>query len=757
MSMDPRSPGPFGVLGRIGLFLVFAVIAGLLAGLAGLPIIGGIGVASRDAIQGFESLPDTLTEPPLPQHSTILAADGSVLATVYYQNRVEVPLSSVAPVMRQAIVAVEDARFLEHNGIDLRGTMRAVATNTSAGGVQQGGSTLTQQYVKNVLITQATNKTELDDARGRTPIRKLREIRYALALEKRYTKDEILERYLNIAYFGAGAYGIEAAAHRYFSKSAADLTLPEAATLAGIVQQPTAYDPLRNPDLSTKRRNVVLQKMASQGYISASTADDVSLTPMGELIKPSITPNGCTSSYAPYFCFYVLNELKNDPTFGATPEEREQYLKQGGLTITTTLQPQKQDAAMQAVLDHIPMKDSSRRAAAIAMVEPGTGQIVAMAQNRKWGTSGVGKTTYNYAVNKADGGTIGMQAGSTFKIFTLAAALEAGISPFEVIESPDSRTFKGFKNCSNGTPFEPVTIHNSTGSGSFDMRAATAYSVNTYFMAIEQRTGLCRPVEIAESMGVTLADGNPLLAVPTFTLGTMEVSPLAMANAFATFANHGVYCKPIAISKILDRNGKLMPVPSADCHEVIKSGIADAVTSMLTGVIDGYLPGRTGAAMSLADRPAAGKTGTTNDSAAVWFSGFTPDLAASVWVGDPRGGYRYPMKNVVVNGRYYSQVFGSTLPGPIWKQAMTGALEGSKPVAFDLQDQWGLEAARGTGSYYPTTPTVTKPTKKPDKNNTDSGGATPAPAPAPAPEPAPAPAPTDAPAPADPAAPAATG
>ena len=749
MSMDPRSPGPFGVLGRLGLFLVFAVIAGLLAGLAGLPIVGGLGVASRDAIGGFESLPDALSEPPLPQHSTILAADGSVLATVYYQNRVEVPLSSVSPVMRQAIVAVEDSRFLEHNGIDLRGTMRAIATNTTAGGVQQGGSTLTQQYVKNVLITQATNKQELDDARGRSPIRKLREIRYALALEKRYTKDEILERYLNIAYFGAGAYGIEAAAHRYFSKPASDLTLPEAATLAGIVQQPTAYDPLRNPELSMKRRNVVLGKMADQGYITQQTADDTSLTPMNELIKPSITPNGCTSSYAPYFCFYVLNVLKTDPTFGDTPEAREAFLKQGGLTITTTLQPQAQESAMNAVVDHIPMKDQSKRAASLAMVQPGTGQIVAMAQNRKWGTSGIGKTTYNYAVNRADGGTIGMQAGSTFKVFTMAAALEQGISPFEVIEAPDVRTFKGFKNCTSGTPFEPITVHNSTGSGSFDMRAATAYSVNTYFMALEQRTGLCRPAEIAESMGVTLANGDPLQRVPSFTLGTMEVSPLAMAGAFATFANHGEFCKPIAIAKILNRDGKSLPVPSADCHQVIKPGIADAVASMLTGVIDGYLPGRTGAAMSLTDRPAAGKTGTTNDSAAVWFSGFTPDLAASVWVGDPRGGYRYPMKNVVVNGTYYSQVFGSTLPGPIWRQAMEGALKGSDPVAFDLNDPWGLDAARGLGTYTPYVPPT--PSKKPAKKPTTNPDtpATPAdpvapvdPAPAPV-DPAPAPAPAD--------------
>jgi membrane peptidoglycan carboxypeptidase len=217
-------------------------------------------------------------------------------------------------------------------------------------------------------------------------------------------------------------------------------------------------------------------------------------------------------------------------------------------------------------------------------------------------------------------------------------------------------------------------------------------------MAIEERTGLCRPAEIAESMGVFLGSGEPLLRVPSFTLGSMEVTPLAMANAYATFSAHGVYCKPRSILEIRDRDNRSLDVPDEDCTQVISQDVADGVAAILTGVIDGPITGRTGAAMSLADRPAAGKTGTTNESAAVWFAGFTPDIAAAVWVGDPRGGFAHPMKNLTINGKYYDQVFGGTLPGPIWKQSMTAALEGTDPTPFTLSNEWSLRPARGVTS-----------------------------------------------------------
>ena len=675
-------------MASLGAILGVSVLAGTLVGLMLIPFAGSLGVLTRDVVRDFESLPDELNTPPLPERSVILAADGSVLATIYYQNRIEVPLDSIAPIMRQATIAVEDARFLEHNGVDFRGIVRAAASNASSGEISEGASTLTMQYIKNVLVNQATSAEELDAARGDSSARKIKEVRLALALEKRFTKSEILSRYLNIAYFGSGAYGIEAASRRYFSKPASNLTLAEAATLAGIVQRPTSYDPIRNPELSAERRNVVLGRMANLGYVSQADANRAMKIPMQSLLNPTQVSNGCTSSYAPFFCDYVLQSIRENDVFGETPEEREAFLRRGGYTITTTLDPTVQKSVTEIVNSTIPIDDPSGKAAAISMIQPGTGHIIAMTQNREWGTSGKGRTTYNYNAPQSMGGTIGMQAGSTFKVFTLAAALEAGISPDEYISSPSPNTFNNFRNCETGVPYDPVTVRNSTTSGTLNMAQATAYSTNTYFMAIEERTGICRPVDIAESLGVTLGNGDPLLRVPSFTLGTMEIAPLSLANAYATFAAHGRYCEPVPILEIRDRDGAKLNVPNGDCRQVLDRSVADGVTVMLNGVVDGNIPGRTGAPMNLGDRPVAGKTGTTNESAAVWFAGFTPQVASAVWVGDPRGGYAFPLKDVTINGNYYRQVYGGTIPGPIWKESMLAA-SADLPIAnFDLRTEF---------------------------------------------------------------------
>jgi len=734
------------------------MVAGAVAAAMVLPVATAAGLLTRGAVESFEALPSQLDAPELPERSVVLASDGSVLATIYYQNRIEVPLSSVSPVMRQAIVAIEDARFLDHPGIDLRGTVRAIVSNAGGAEVLQGGSTITQQYVKNVLMASATTEEELQAARERTPSRKLREIRIALALERRYTKDQILEKYLNIVYFGAGAYGIEAAARRYFSKSASDLTLVEAATLAGIVQQPTAYDPTRNPDLSKNRRNVVLTKMVEAGFITSVEASAAKLVDIEGMLNTSIQPNGCTSSYAPYFCDYVLRMIKSDAAFGATLVEREALLRRGGLTIRTTLNADVQEVATETVASYIPAKDPSQRAAAITLVEPGTGNVIAMAQNRDWGLKGKGKTTYNYNVDSEFGGTIGMQAGSTFKVFTLAAALEAGFSPFEGVDSPNPKTFENFVNCGTGEEFDPVTVRNSGSAGFLNMFQATAFSTNTYFVTLAERYGLCRQAEIAEEMGVRLATGDPLLRVPTFSLGTMEVSPLSMAGAYAAFANHGVYCQPRVVLEITDRYGQSVDVPEPRCREVVTRGVADAVAGVLTNVIDGNLSGRTGAAMSLPDRPAAGKTGSTNDNAAIWFAGFTPNMAGAIWVGDPRGGFAYPMTDVTINGQYYSYVTGGQIPGPIWREVMIAAHANIPATPFELLNEWSIGPVRGVGPspvFVPwSLPTDSpdepkpeeskkpKPTPEPTPEPTSEPTSEPTPTPEPSPTPEPTPTPT---------------
>ena len=704
---------------RLIALVAVAALAGIVVAGMALPVIGPVGVLARDSISSFEDLPRDFREPALPVRTRVYAADGTKIATVFEENRKEVSIDRVAPVMQEAVVAIEDSRFYEHNGFDPRGFLRAAVTNVTAGGVAQGGSTLTMQYVKNVLFTAAKDEEEQAAAKEDTITRKLREIRYAMALEKRLTKEEILERYLNISYYGARAYGVEAASQRYFSKSAKDLELVEAATLAGIVQQPSRFDPTRNPRQSQKRRDVVLNRMAELGYITVEEARAAKAADIEDYLNPKVQYNGCTTSFAPYFCDYAIRQVTEMKALGSTPEERESAWNSGGYKVYTTLDMKAQEAADKAVKEAIPPKDESRKATAIAMVTPGTGDIRAMAQNRVWGTSKSDKkwweTTYNYAVDLADGGTQGMQAGSTFKIFTIVAALEKGISPFEVINAPPRKEFTGFVGC-NGAPLsgessggtEPWPVSNSTSSGNFDMFRGAAYSVNTYFAELEKRAGVCETVEAARKLGVKYADGYDLnevkpggktAEVASFTLGSTEISPLTLANAYATVAAHGVYCKPRVITKIVDRDGKELPVPAPKCEQAITRNVADGAAAVLTNVVDGTISGRTGGAMSLG-RDTIGKTGTIDSQAAVWFAGSTPDLGAAVWVGDPRGGYRYPLKNLTINGRYYPKVFGSSLPGPTWKKAMEGALADSAPVPMQLSNEWGLLPARQASTPY---------------------------------------------------------
>ena len=682
----------FGLLTKM---MSFIALAGIVTALIVLPVAGGVGLASRNGAQAFSSLPNDLTQVPLPQQNTILDAKGDVLAVLFAQNRIEVPLEQISPLMQQAIIAIEDQRFFNHAGVDFRATLRA-SISTGSGGQVQGGSTITQQYVKQILLTAATTKEEQEAATAVSINRKLREARYAIGLENKLTKKEILAGYLNIAYFGAGSYGVEIASKRYFSKSASELTLTQAATLAGLVQNPSRFDPTQYPERAQSRRDLVLKAMEKSGYITAEQADAAIAVPVSLDLNPTELPNGCTTSAAPYFCDYVLTVLRNDPIFGDTPEIRETVLNLGGLTIKTTLDPKAQKASQTAVDEKIPFDDPSGKAAAITMMRPGTGEITAMAQNRKWGRSGAGYTTVNYNTPVDSNGTVGFQAGSTFKAFTIAAAFKQGWDPFEVISAPAKKTFENFVECETGDKFAPYEVQNSTSSGAFDILSATAFSVNTYFVGLEEKLGLCDPIDIATAAGVKQGNGELFEKFPCFTLGCFDVTTLNMTEGMATFAAHGVHCSPIAISKITDRFGAELAVPSADCKRTIDLQVADSTTAVLAGVIDGPIAGRTGQAMDIG-RPAAGKTGTTDSSAAVWFVGYTPDMAASVWVGDPRGGQKYPMKNINIGGRYYSQVFGSTMPGPIWRDSLIGALAGTPETAWNLTTLNGINAG-GVGN-----------------------------------------------------------
>jgi membrane peptidoglycan carboxypeptidase len=675
----------------------------LLAGLA-LPVAASLGLAARESAQAFNDMPADLDIQPLAERSRIVDASGKTLAFFYEQNRRSVPLEKIAPVMQDAIIAIEDHRFYEHGPIDLRGTARAFINNLDAGEVTGGGSTLTQQYVKLVLFNQAETPEERLEAVRSTGaqgyVRKLRELRLASAIEEKLTKDEILERYLNIAFFGGGggsgggAYGVEAAARLFFGTSPAKLTLGQAALLAGLVQAPSEYNPIDNPEKAIGRRNQVVTRMAEVGMITQEEAREVRQSELGLNVKR--LSNTCVSSWAPFFCDYVVHEIRSMKELGDSAEERERSLMRGGLTIVTSLDRKTQRASQEALSDRIAKRDSA--VGTMAMVEPGTGYIRAIANSRGYGEE-KGQTYINYAVDKAmgsAGGSNGIQAGSAFKPFVLAAAIKQGISLNTTINAPQELDMSGekFRICDQdgNTVFttEPgYNPRNSTGSGRFNLKTGTERSVNTFYVQLLQRTGICEPAKIAQASGIFkqvpgTRKGQPLDQVASFTLGSNTVSPLGMAQGYAMFANRGVHCKATAVLEVRDRAGKVIAAREPDCTRVLDEHVADGVNFVLRGVIEN--PGATGTRMRLDDgRQAAGKTGTTNNSIAVWFAGYTPQLAAAVAVAD-LDGRQTSLDGREYNGETIGTACGGCIPGPIWKQAMDTALEGMPEVSFNRPD-----------------------------------------------------------------------
>jgi membrane peptidoglycan carboxypeptidase len=650
------------------------VLAGLLLAMIIVPTACTVGVGARNAANWFSDVPN-VNALPVPQRSRILATDGSTLATFFFENRVDVRLDQVTPIARQAVLAIEDSRFYQHGALDTRGTIRALVNNLQSNGSTQGGSGLTQQYVKNLLIETAQTKQQALDAQALTPARKLKELRMAMAVERQLSKDEILRRYLNIAYFGDGAYGIEAAARHYFSVSAAKLTLAESAMLAGIVRNPAAYNPNLHPVAARTRRDVVLTRMAALGLVPQAAAAAAAREPL--VLRISASQNGCVSSAAPFFCDYVQRELLTNPVFGPTEEARKKLLQRGGLTIQTTLDWKVQRAAQNAINDHVPAKNSAHKAAAETLIQPGTGEIKGMAVDRQLGPDKQrGKTWINFAADADHGASIGMQSGSTFKVFTLAAALDQGLPFGTKLNAPTAFDPVGFRNCAGKPANDPGNLLRNASDGEggkpFTLVTGTWHSVNTFFLALEKKIGLCDTYKMAAKLGMRKASGKPLDQLPSLTLGFNTVSPTRMAAAYAAFAARGMYCSPIAIRSITDATGAHLKVPDAGCHQAIDAGVADAVNYILQGVLtDG-----TAAGQGLS-RPSAGKTGTVDNFSAAWFAGYTPDLASAVWMGDPRGGFAYPMNNLCMDGTCYGSVFGATIPAPIWHDTMAAALSGT--------------------------------------------------------------------------------
>jgi membrane peptidoglycan carboxypeptidase len=609
-----------------------------------------------------------------------------LIATVYSRDRQVVPLTAISPYMQKAIVAIEDSRFYEHGAVDLKGILRAVNRNAQEGGAAQGASTLTQQYVKNVFVEEAgDDESKVREAQEKSLGRKIRELKYSIQVEEELGKKKILENYLNITYFGQQAYGIESAAQRYFSKPAKDLTLEESALLAGVVQSPSRFDPVNDAQEAMKRRNVVLQRMADMKDISQAEADEAKKKPV--VLKVTRPKNGCITAVkgAGFFCDYVRNTFLSDPVFGKTREERAKIWNQGGLTVRTTLDPQSQDAANASIKDHVNEDDSI--ATAVTMVQPGTGRVLAMGQSKPYGF-GKNETQINYSVDKRMGGSnFGFQVGSTFKPFIAAAAIERGMEPTKVYSAPNKMEYPSPVSRCDGSNWQNLplangklqTAENETADeqGPYALKTAMEKSINTYFVQMISEIGLCPVTEMTQKLGVVPASGVKLPEEPSIALGSAEMSPLTMANAYATFANRGVYCTPIALESITDAHGKALAVPKTKCDRAMSQDTADTINTLLRGVVDSG----TGERAGLTDRDNAGKTGTTDGRYNAWFVGYTPNLSGAVWVGSG-GAKKITMEDITIGGTYYPKVFGGGLPGPIWKDAVSGSLSGREAPGF---------------------------------------------------------------------------
>jgi membrane peptidoglycan carboxypeptidase len=666
----------------VGVLVAVSIVAGILMAGMLLPFVGGVGLAARSATTAFAKLPADLKRKPLPQQSRVLAADGTTIATFYDQDRVVVPLSQIPLQMQTALIDVEDVRFYEHAGLDVKGALRALLHNGSSGSVSQGGSTLTQQYVKNVLIENATTKKQREAAIADTFGRKLKEARYAIELEKTLTKPEILDDYFNIAYFGDGAYGIGTAARHFFDEPVSKLTLVQSAMLAGLVQSPQAYDPRFYPRLARERRDTVLGQMLKYHSITQATFDSATAQPIK--LKIHNQPADCIASQYPYFCDYVKHVFEHTPGLSLAMLERN------GLTVTTTLDPKIQAAAEAGIHQYVHARDPSKVVSAEAVVQPGTGQVKALAVSTPYGNSKKkGQNSIDYAVDTKYGGSHGFHAGSTFKLFVLAAALKEGIPLSVRIHAPPTITINGLTTCA-GLPVAPWPVHNAGDSeqGTFNLESGTWFSVNTFFAQLEQRTGLCVPVHLAEAMGIKQGTGKPPLQIGPFVLGAgaqTGFSPLDVAGAYATMAAHGKYCSPIVITSIVDRSGNSYPVPKSNCQQVVPPGLANTVTSILQGVLT--FPGATGTSDVLSNRPAAAKTGTVDNYDGSWFAGYTPQLASAVWAGIPAE----PNQTIgflKIGGVQYGEVFGATIAGKIWQSTMNAALAGVPVEQFSGPDSF---------------------------------------------------------------------
>ncbi len=659
------------------------------------PVVGGAGLLAAQISASESVLPAELQAGNAPAVTTVTDSTGKPIAYLYGQFRIPVPAAQISPAMKAAIVAIEDRRFFRHGGVDPVGTLRALV-NDAGGGARQGGSTLTQQYVKNYeLYVAAKTDAERQAAVASSIARKVREAELSVQLDHELSKDEILARYLNLVYFGNGAYGVGAAARTYFNTTGAALTVPQAALLAGMVQGPSQYDPVQRPDAAKARRDVVIEQLRQQGAISDADAVAATAAPLGVVPHPGAPAEGCTAAGdAGYFCAYVRQYLDQA---GLSPQQ----VMSGGYTVRTTLDPQALSVAKKAVDGQVP-PNQPHVADVLAFVTPGANahQVTAMVANRTYGNAR-GQSSYGLPYRPENLG-----AGSVYKIFTAATALEEGVAGIDSqIDVPPSGYLSPIYKDASGHPI-PVRNAEQSLAPQLSLTDALAQSPNTAFVKLEESTGVPPIVDMALRLGMTSLDGPvgnspdaPSIAdrvkaekQASFTLGVTPTSALELANVGATLASHGTWCPPTPILSVTDQNGAPVPLKQAACTRAVDPGLADTLLNGLSKDVD---PGGTGAAGAAAagwNRPIAAKTGTTQNSESGAFVGIIPQLSGASIVFDDSSSPRPICNGTPPRSCSNGTLFGGDTPARTFFQAAKGVLAGAPVLPLPPPDPRYLDA-----------------------------------------------------------------
>ncbi|TBN55418.1 PASTA domain-containing protein [Glaciihabitans arcticus] len=681
--MSAQKLQPRGVLGAIGGMVGFSALAGLLVTVMVTPALAVTGMTANNTIGIFESLPDFIAIGDQPQKNEIytyskvdketgMPVKPVRIASVFNQNREEIKWEQVGDNLKHATLSGEDRRFYEHGGVDVTGVIRAAVKNAAAGGVEGGASTLTMQLVKNIYIQQALEepteelrKAGIKKAQEASFERKLKEMKLAIGLEKRYTKDEILLAYLNIAGFGGTTYGIQAAAQRYYNVSAADVTVAQAASLMAIVQEPGARS-LDTPDhyaANQVRRDSIIKTMYTEKYITAAERDEALATPVDKTTVILTNPkNGCVAAnkYARQFCDYVVKSVKDFEALGSSEVERKAKWAIGGYKVYTTLNMDLQKVAVETVQQYAPNNETRMElGASSTTIQVGTGRILTMAQNKDFDDTSAAKkniraTALNFNTDDAYGGSRGFQVGSTYKVFTLINWLQQGLGLKEVVNAnPRTVNQAEFADSCGGPWSGPWKFRNDSGeTGTRTVMSATAGSVNGAFVTMALQLDQCNTKKAAESLGVHTAilKDNPktkfvenvLETNPSSILGTNDIAPMTMAAAYAGIANNGTYCAPIAVDFFINSDGEKVAGQARDCRPGIDPEVAAATQFALAGAMNAY------GANPHDGIPIIGKTGTTNESKQTYIIGATTKVSTIVWVGNIKG--TYPMRSYPSGG-----------------------------------------------------------------------------------------------------------